>query len=136
MCAKTFKHCTEPSSRRLRQSSSLEQALAKGQSDLIPLPSRKVVIQHKSRQPQKRRGEALARDEWCDTKAGPGLLATCSHESIVRHVHDTCCLCIRCGPEAYSRLWNLADDENYILTLQARAWVGPSFCVASQVHMI
>jgi len=31
--------------------------------------------------------------------AGPGLLATCSHESIVR-------------------LWNLADDENYILTLQ------------------
>eukprot|EP00928_Gymnodinium_smaydae_P021431 TRINITY_DN1835_c1_g1_i2.p1 TRINITY_DN1835_c1_g1~~TRINITY_DN1835_c1_g1_i2.p1 ORF type:complete len:1445 (-),score=352.81 TRINITY_DN1835_c1_g1_i2:414-4748(-) len=31
--------------------------------------------------------------------AGPGLLATCSHESIVR-------------------LWNLADDENYILSLQ------------------
>lgn len=31
--------------------------------------------------------------------AGPGLLATCSHESIVR-------------------LWNLADDESYILSLQ------------------
>ncbi|CAJ1392249.1 unnamed protein product [Effrenium voratum] len=31
--------------------------------------------------------------------AGAGLLATCSHESIVR-------------------LWNLADDENYILSLQ------------------
>ncbi|CAL1170399.1 unnamed protein product [Cladocopium goreaui] len=31
--------------------------------------------------------------------AGPGLLATCSHESILR-------------------IWNLADDENYILSLQ------------------
>jgi intraflagellar transport protein 140 len=31
--------------------------------------------------------------------AGPGLLATCSHESIVR-------------------LWNLTDDESYILSLQ------------------
>ncbi|CAE7303974.1 Ift140 [Symbiodinium natans] len=34
-----------------------------------------------------------------EDEAGPGLLATCSHESIVR-------------------LWNLADDENYILSLQ------------------